>query len=106
MAYCLGMALPHVCFVTCLTWPDISESDRHVQRALEERGISVTGIPWNAPEHRLDDIDLAVFRSSWDYHHAPEAFLAWLAAWEGLIAAATENCKPRAGEPPNGFISV
>jgi len=83
MAYCLGMALPHVCFVTCLTWPDISESDRHVQRALEERGISVTGIPWNAPEHRLDDIDLAVFRSSWDYHHAPEAFLAWLAAWEG-----------------------
>jgi crotonobetainyl-CoA:carnitine CoA-transferase CaiB-like acyl-CoA transferase len=25
---------------------------------------------------------------------------AGLAAWEGIIAAATENCKPRAGEPP------
>jgi crotonobetainyl-CoA:carnitine CoA-transferase CaiB-like acyl-CoA transferase len=25
---------------------------------------------------------------------------AGLAAWEGILAAATENCKPRAGEPP------
>jgi len=23
-----------------------------------------------------------IFRSSWDYHHAPEVFLAWLARWE------------------------
>jgi len=83
MAYCPSMSSPsHVCFVTCLTWPDISESDRHVQQALEGRGIRVTGIPWNAPERRLDDVDLAVFRSSWDYHHAPEAFLGWLAGWE------------------------
>ena len=29
---------------------------------------------------------------------------AGLAAWEGIIDAATENCKPRAGEPPrNGM---
>jgi len=72
----------HVCFVTCRTWPDISESDRHVQQALEERGITVTGIPWNVSGARLDDVDLAIFRSSWDYHHSPEAFLAWLAGWE------------------------
>ena len=23
-----------------------------------------------------------IFRASWDYHHAPEAYLAWLARWE------------------------
>ena len=23
-----------------------------------------------------------IFRSSWDYHHAPEAYLDWLARWE------------------------
>jgi glutathione synthase/RimK-type ligase-like ATP-grasp enzyme len=77
------MPPPRIGFVTCLTWPDISESDRHVQRALEARGIAITGIPWNAPVQRLGGVDLAVFRSSWDYHHAPEAFLAWLGEWEG-----------------------
>jgi len=83
MAYCTGMPSPRVCFVTCLTWPDISESDRHVERALEVRGITVTAWPWNAPDPPLGGVDLAVFRSSWDYHHAPEAFLAWLGDCEG-----------------------
>ena len=31
---------------------------------------------------------------------APDDPRARLAAWEGIIDAATENCKPRAGEPP------
>jgi len=82
MAYCTGMPSPRIGFVTCLTWPDISESDQHVQRALEARGITVMGVPWNAPEQWLGGVDLAVFRSSWDYHHAPETFLAWLSEWE------------------------
>src|SRR5262249_62246285 len=76
MAYCTGMPSPRIGFVTCLTWPDISESDRHVQRALEARGITVMGVPWNAPEQRLGGVDLAGFCSSWDYHHAPQALLA------------------------------
>jgi glutathione synthase/RimK-type ligase-like ATP-grasp enzyme len=49
---------------------------------LEARGVSVTGIPWNAPEQRFDGFDAVIFRSSWDYHHEPEAYLAWLARWE------------------------
>jgi hypothetical protein len=54
-----------VCFVTCLAWPDISDSDGHVQRALEGRGgISVTSIPWNAPEKRFDGFGAVIFRSS------------------------------------------
>ena len=71
-----------VCFVTCLAWPDISDSDRYVQRALEARDVAVTGIPWNAPERRFDGFGAVVFRSSWDYHHEPEVFLDWLARWE------------------------
>jgi hypothetical protein len=38
-----------ICFVTCRTWPEISESDRLVQRALEARGASVEARAWNAP---------------------------------------------------------
>jgi glutathione synthase/RimK-type ligase-like ATP-grasp enzyme len=71
-----------VCFVTCLAWPNISDSDLHVKRALEARQVTVAGLPWNAPEQRFDGFDAVIFRSSWDYHHAPEAFLGWLARWE------------------------
>jgi glutathione synthase/RimK-type ligase-like ATP-grasp enzyme len=71
-----------ICFVTCLAWPEISESDAHVKAELEARGISVAAIPWNAKDQRLEGFEVAIFRSSWDYHHAPEAFLRWLAGWE------------------------
>ena len=72
--------------MTCLTWPGISESDAHVARALEARGIGVAGRPWNAEGASFDGFDAVIFRSSWDYHHTPEAFLAWLARWEGAGA--------------------
>jgi hypothetical protein len=42
-----------VCFVTCLAWPNISDSDLHVKRALEDRHVTVAGLPWNAPEQRF-----------------------------------------------------
>jgi hypothetical protein len=38
-----------VCFVTCLRWPEVSESDGPVQRALETRGVAVEARAWNDP---------------------------------------------------------
>ena len=76
------MPAPRVCFVTCATWPAVSESDGFVARALERRGATVTPRAWNDPAARFDGFDAVVFRSNWDYHHAPEDFLAWLAHWE------------------------
>lgn len=67
-----------ICFVTCRTWPDISDSDRLVQRALEARGATVAARAWNAPGADWDGFDAIVLRSNWDYHFEPEAFLAWL----------------------------
>ena len=51
-------------------------------RALERRGATVTPRAWNDPAARFDGFDAVVFRSNWDYHHAPDDFLAWLARWE------------------------
>ena len=79
----MGRAAPRICFVTCLAWPDISASDGVVARALEARGAHVAGLPWNLEGARFDGFDAVVLRSSWDYHHAPDAYLAWLARWEG-----------------------
>jgi len=73
---------PRVCFVTCATWPAVSESDGFVARALERRGATMTPRAWNDATARFDGFDAVVFRSNWDYHHAPDDFLAWLARWE------------------------
>ena len=70
--------MTRVCFVTCRRWPEISESDRLVARALEARGARVEGRAWNEPAASFEGFDAVVLRSSWDYHFEPQAFLAWL----------------------------
>lgn len=70
--------MPRFCFVTCRTWPEISESDGLVQRALEARGAPVEGRAWNDPAAGWDGFDAIVLRSCWDYHFEPDAFLDWL----------------------------
>jgi len=67
-----------VCFVTCRRWPEISESDRLVAQALEERGAQVEGRAWNEPAADFGGFDAIVLRSNWDYHFDPGAFLGWL----------------------------
>ncbi len=67
-----------ICFVTCRTWPEISESDRLVQRALEADGAIVEALAWNAPGANWGGFDAIVLRSNWDYHFEPDAFLGWL----------------------------
>lgn len=70
--------MKRVCFVTCRTWPEISESDRLAQRALESRGATVEARAWNEPGADFAPFDAVVLRSNWDYHHDPDGFLAWL----------------------------
>jgi glutathione synthase/RimK-type ligase-like ATP-grasp enzyme len=70
--------MPQICFVTCRTWPEISESDRLVQRALEARGATVEARAWNDPGASWNGFDAIVLRSNWDYHFEPDAFLGWL----------------------------
>ena len=70
--------MTRICFVTCRTWPQISESDRLVQRALEARGTVVEARAWNEPDADFTGFDAVVLRSNWDYHFDPESFVAWL----------------------------
>jgi glutathione synthase/RimK-type ligase-like ATP-grasp enzyme len=67
-----------ICFVTCRTWPEISESDRLAQRALEARCATVEERARNDPDAGWDGFDAIVLRSSLDYHFEPEAFPGWL----------------------------
>ena len=85
--------MTRVCFVTCRRWPEISESDRLVARALEARGARVEGRAWNEPAASFEGFDAVVLRSSWDYHFEPQAFLAWL---DGLERAGARVFNPPA----------
>jgi glutathione synthase/RimK-type ligase-like ATP-grasp enzyme len=69
---------PRICFVTCRRWPEISESDGVVQRALEVRGALVEGRPWNVAGTEFGGFDAVVLRSNWEYHLDPDGFRAWL----------------------------
>lgn len=70
--------MSRICFVTCRHWPEISESDRLAQRALEARGATVQARAWNDPGAEWHGFDAVVLRSNWDYHLDPDGFRAWL----------------------------
>ena len=82
---------PRFCFVTCRRWPDISESDRVAQRALEARGALVEGRPWDGPGTAFAGFDAVVLRSNWEYHLHPDRFRAWL---DGLERAGARIWNP------------
>jgi glutathione synthase/RimK-type ligase-like ATP-grasp enzyme len=70
--------LLRIALATCLQWPELTESDRLYAAALAERGLDVTTAPWNGPFAPFASAGSVMLRSTWDYHHAPRAFVAWL----------------------------
>jgi glutathione synthase/RimK-type ligase-like ATP-grasp enzyme len=70
-------------FTTFADQPDITGDDRLGARILAERGVEVVALPWDAPGGPGDaGLDAVVMRSSWNYHLAPDAFAAWVTAFE------------------------
>jgi len=67
-----------IVLATCAAWPEASVSDRCLAEALRARRQRVTAAPWNGPFEPFADAAAVVIRSSWDYHHVPAAYLAWL----------------------------
>ena len=67
-----------VTIATCNRWPNLSASDHLYAEALAERRLTVRAAPWNGPGEPFAGADAVVLRSNWDYHHEPEAFVAWL----------------------------
>ena len=49
---------------------------------LRRLGWQVENIPWNRPDVDWKQFDIVVIRSTWDYQHHPEQFLATLDAIE------------------------
>jgi glutathione synthase/RimK-type ligase-like ATP-grasp enzyme len=65
--------------VTCATIPDLTADDQRLTRALAGRGHDPRAVVWNDPTVDWRTYDVAVIRSTWDYHLEPAAFTAWIA---------------------------
>ena len=67
-----------IAFVTHPKHPEIEDDDRPLAAALARRGAVVLSASWDDPEFAWDKLDLALIRSTWDYHLRIDEFRAWL----------------------------
>lgn len=70
-----------IVFATCDRLPEATPSDQVLQRALEERGVEVSVLPWSSIASNTL-ADLVLLRSTWDYHKRTQEFRTWLVGLE------------------------
>jgi glutathione synthase/RimK-type ligase-like ATP-grasp enzyme len=59
---------------------DVSAVDGTLVSALERRGARLHRPVWHDASVAWERFDLALVRTTWDYHHRRDAFVAWAAA--------------------------
>lgn len=76
-----------VAIITCSKLPEPDTDEPLLLRALSERGMRAVMFPWDGDgtdaaraTPALPDARISVVRSTWNYHHALPAFLAWVDA--------------------------
>ena len=70
--------MPHLAFVTCQQYPQLTLDDRLAAVELERAGIRVTPAIWSDATIEWARFELIVLRSMWDYHLHIDSFLHWL----------------------------
>lgn len=58
--------------------PDLTPDDQYLLVPLKASGFDPFPVVWSEVRPAAIDADLAVIRSTWDYHLDPDRFLAWL----------------------------
>jgi glutathione synthase/RimK-type ligase-like ATP-grasp enzyme len=71
-----------IAFVTQPSHPEMEDDDRPLAAALAKRGALVVSVPWDDAVFDWSAVDLALFRSPWDYYRRYDEFMAWLARTE------------------------
>jgi glutathione synthase/RimK-type ligase-like ATP-grasp enzyme len=67
-----------IALVTCSKYPNLTESDRILAGALTKAGADAVAVDWRDPSVQWSNFNLAVVRSTWDYHLYPDEFSAWI----------------------------
>jgi glutathione synthase/RimK-type ligase-like ATP-grasp enzyme len=67
----------HVALARAAAVPDEFDDDARLAGALRARGVDAALAVWNDPAVDWSTFDRVIVRSTWDYTHQLEAFLAW-----------------------------
>ena len=79
-----------ITIVTHAAMPDGPPDDRLLAQAFAARGAGVRMCVWNDPDVDWARGPLTIVRSTWDYHHHPDAWFGWL----DRVSAATRLVNP------------
>ena len=68
--------------VTYAKYPDLTDDDRPLLRALAALGIEAAPVVWDKPGAHWSGFHGLVMRSAWNYHTKPRRFTEWLTMLE------------------------
>jgi glutathione synthase/RimK-type ligase-like ATP-grasp enzyme len=64
--------------ITCTKFPDLYEYDKDIKQLLSDEGFETEIVIWDNPELRIEDYDIMLMRSAWDYYYKPYQFKDFL----------------------------
>ena len=67
-----------IAIATSSDYADLPDDEQVVLPALAEAGLRAEPAVWDDPSMDWSAFAVVVVRSTWDYHHQADAFLAWL----------------------------
>lgn len=67
-----------VVLATCAPLPEPDPDERPLVAALRAAGLDASVHAWDSRDAPWGEQDLVVLRSTWDYHHRPDAFVRWV----------------------------
>ncbi|PCC73917.1 hypothetical protein SAMN02745121_06163 [Nannocystis exedens] len=79
-----------VALATCLQKPEPDPDEELLVAALAGAGVEARVLAWDDPEAAWHEASLCVLRSTWNYPHRPDDFLAWARR----VAAVTRMYNP------------
>lgn len=100
---------PRVRLASCrrvLEGSEDAPDDAALLAVLGERGVDADAAAWNDPSVRWGEAGLVVIRSTWDYHHAREAFVAWCEHVEATTALSNPAATVRANTDKHYLLDL
>ncbi len=79
----VAFAVMRVALATMTALDQVDLDDQPLSAALRARGHQAASVGWDDPAIRWETFDTVVLRSTWDYHHRRDEFLAWAEAVAG-----------------------
>jgi glutathione synthase/RimK-type ligase-like ATP-grasp enzyme len=67
-----------VALVTCSAHPQLFADEHELLPAIAATGATARAVVWNDPSVPWREFDRVVLRSTWDYFHHVDEFIAWL----------------------------